>query len=136
MTLLELAASLPNGLHDAEITELSLSFRERVIRITVDVWIGDMAAPRERLEEYRPALIELSDFEYCILDRPDATYPYKTNRELTIDVTAADPSVALAGEGSACRFWVGDWNSFIHIRAGEAVLTWTGPAVFRPPAAS
>jgi hypothetical protein len=126
MTLLELAETLPNGLHDSQVTELLLSYVDRSIRLRVNVWVGHTDGPAKSRETYRAAVIVLRDFEYCVMDRPDAAYPFRTSRELTIDATNADPSVDPGGHGSACRLRVGEWNGFIHIRAGEATLTWTG----------
>lgn len=131
MTLSELVESLPNGLHDCEVAELSLAYTDRTIRLKVNVWVGCSEASSEKREEYRPGLIELRNFEYCILDRPDPNYPYKTTHKLTVDVAEPDPCIDLDGGGSACRLWVGQWNAFIHIRAGDATLTWTGPSAFR-----
>ena len=130
MTLLELAGSLPNGLHDAEVSELVISYADRTIRLTVNVWVGDMECTSTR-EAYRQGVITIHDFVYCVLDRPDANYPYRSTRELTIDVDGPDSSVVLEGNGEACRLWVAEWNGFIHIRAGDATLNWLGPEVVR-----
>lgn len=130
MTLFGLAASLPNGLHDCEVSELFISYADRTVRFTLDVWIGDMDAQEESREEYRPGVVEIRDFEYCILDRPDPRYPYK-NRRLTVDLAEPDPKFEVGTDGNACRLWVGEWNAFIHIRADKATLNWTGPSVYR-----
>ncbi|MCA9151033.1 MAG: hypothetical protein KDA92_17095 [Planctomycetales bacterium] len=80
-------------------------------------------------ESYRQAVITIHDFVYCVLDRPDANYPYESGRVLTIDAVESDESVSLSGNGEAFRLWVSEWNGFIHIRALEATLRWTGPIV-------
>ena len=130
MTLLELADTLPNGLHDSEVRELVISYHDRTIRLTLSIWVGDMKCTASR-ETYREAVITIHDFVYCVIDSPDVRYPYGANRELTIDATGPDPSVLLDGNGEAFRLWVKEWNGFIHIRAGEASLDWTGREVVR-----
>jgi hypothetical protein len=133
MDLVELTRTLPNGLHDAEVTNLSISYEERILRLHVHVWIGDMDAPRKSREEYRAATIELRDLEYCIFDRPDPNYLNRSHTNLTIDLAASDPSAEMPGRGTACRLWVAEWNGFIHLRGREATLTWTAPSIVRAP---
>jgi hypothetical protein len=130
MTLLELAGTLPNGLHDSEVSELIVSYADRTIRLAINVWVGDMDNEASR-ESYRQGVITINDFVYCVLDRPDINYPYESARVLTIDVMEPDESVTQNGNGEACRLWVSEWNGFIHIRAGDATLKWLGPEVVR-----
>ena len=42
MTLNEVAETLPNGFHDAELRRIELDYDLRSCRIQVDVWVGDM----------------------------------------------------------------------------------------------
>lgn len=131
MRLLELSDTLPNGLHDSEVSELTISYADRVIRMTVNVWVGGLDCTIGR-EAYRLALITIHDFVYCVFDRPDPSYPYKSTRRLTIDVCGPD-SQNLDGDDDrdAFRLWVNEWNGFIHIRAGDATLDWIGPTIVR-----
>lgn len=130
MTLLELAGTLPNGLHDSEVSELVVSYADRTIRLAINVWVGDIDSKASR-ESYRQGVITINDFVYCVLDRPDINYPYESARVLTIDVMEPDESVTQNGNGEACRLWVSEWNGFIHILAGDATLKWLGPEVVR-----
>jgi hypothetical protein len=130
MTLLKLAGTLPNGLHDSEVSELAISYADRTIRLAINVWVGDMDNEASR-ESYRKGVIMINDFVYCVLDRPDVNYPYESAHVLTIDVVEPDELVTLNGNGEACRLWVSEWNGFIHIRAGDATLKWLGPEVVR-----
>jgi len=56
VTPIELADTLPNGLHDAELAMLKIGFVTREVRLELDIWIGDEA---ER-EAYRRTEIRLS----------------------------------------------------------------------------
>jgi hypothetical protein len=40
MTLDELAVSLPNGFHDAELKTLALDYERREARLVLDLWSG------------------------------------------------------------------------------------------------
>lgn len=110
-----------DGLHDCELSEFLISYANRSVRLTVDVWIGDTDTPEDEREEYRPAVIEIRGFEYCVLDRPDSSYPYKDS-QITIDLVEPDPNLMAGGDGNACRLWVREWNAFIRIRACEALV--------------
>ncbi len=131
MDLFELARTLPNGLHDAEVTSVSISYEDRSLRLHARVWIGGMDGPRESREEYRAATIELRDLEYCVFDRPDPNYLNGSETHLTVDLAPSDPSAELSGRGTACRLWVAEWNGFIHLRAGAANLTWSESPMVR-----
>jgi hypothetical protein len=134
VNIFELADTLPNGLHDAEILDFAISYEKQVVRARAQVWVGSVEALPDRREQYRPAVLELYQVEYCIFDRPHPEYPYKSAPALTVDLVPPDPAVMLPGEGTPFRFWVGEWNAFIHVRAGDATLTWQGPAECRPNA--
>ena len=55
MTLDELARTLPNGFHDAEVSTATLDYARGEARLILDVWIGDMEAPAKERETYRLA---------------------------------------------------------------------------------
>ena len=131
MDIFELAATLPNGFHDAEIRTLVISYEKQSIQIECDIWIGSMNDPPELREAYRAALVELHGVQYCIMDRPDPRYPFSQGLALMVDLYEPDPAVELAGEGHAFRFWVGEWNGSVHIRATSASLTWQGEVQYR-----
>jgi hypothetical protein len=71
VTLSELAASLPNGLHDANLGTVSLDFLTREARLELDIWIGDEA----EMEAYRRAEIKLSGLHYWVSEPPTRGSP-------------------------------------------------------------
>jgi hypothetical protein len=90
----EIAATLPNGFHDAEVRSCSLDFQERTASFELNVWVGNMEASPEERELYRPA----------------------------------HPLVgALPKNSFAARFFVSNWNAFIHFAGREVHLAWTVP---------
>ena len=69
MTIDELEADLPNGLHDALLRTFSSDVPERRAEFILDVWLGDLGssvtAERER---YRAARLELLGLAYLVVD--------------------------------------------------------------------
>ncbi len=129
MNIFQLDQTLPNGFHDAVLSELTISWVARIARLKLEVWVGDMAGPATLRESYRPAELILCGVEYFLIDPPDPAYPYRRLGPVTIDLAAADDSLMLpSGSGVPFRFWVGQWNSFLKVSASEAELRWLGDA--------
>jgi hypothetical protein len=125
----ELEADLPNGLHDALLRTFSSDAPERRAEFILDVWLGDLrssvTAERER---YRPARLELLELVYLVIDESDPRYPAGDGSLLRIDACAADDDPQRSRQvppgGFAGRFFVTEWNAFIHFAALDARLTW------------
>jgi len=108
-----------------------MNFAERTVEFILNVWVGSMEdAPGER-EQYRKARLQLLGVEYCAVDPPDPRYPYREPRPITVDVAEPDEemanTLAHSPSGFAGRFFVNDWNAFIHFAATDARLDWLGP---------
>jgi hypothetical protein len=124
-----LEAELPNGLHDARLRSYSSDPVERRAEFVLDVWLGDLhssaASDRERR---RAARLELLGVAYLVVDDLDPRYPVTTGAPVQIDSCAADDNTELANQvpagGFAGRFFVTEWNAFIHFAAVEARLSW------------
>ena len=129
MNLEELEADLPNGLHDSLLRTFSSDPTERRAEFILDVWIRDLhsSATSER-ERCRPACLELLGLTYLVLDDPDPRYPLTDRLPVQIDACAADDDPERSRQvpqgGFAGRFFITEWNAFIHFAALEARLTW------------
>ena len=131
MNIEELEADLPNGLHDALLRTFSTDVPERRADLILDVWLGDLAssvtAERER---YRAARLELLGLAYLVLDDHDTRYPVGEGSPVRIDACPADDhpqrSRQVPPGGFAGRFFVTEWNAFIHFAARDARLIWIG----------
>jgi hypothetical protein len=133
LSLDELAGSLPNGFHDAELKALAIDFVKREMRLSLDVWIGDLnVPPGDEREAYRLAEVSLTGLVYCVCEPPDAQLPYSRPHGVKIDVGAmqelkAPPEMKLPSIGEdAFANWIysSDWNAFIYVAAQDAQLTW------------
>ena len=129
MTIDDIEADLPNGLHDSLLHGFSSSEDERRAEFVLDVWLGDLHSTvvTER-ERHRRARLELFGVAYLIVEEPDPRYGPFTNSPVQLDVCAADDdadrSRRVPEGGFAGRFFITDWNSFIHFSALDARLTW------------
>ena len=129
MNVAEVQTQLQITFHDSLLRELSTKFAERTVLFVLEVWVGDLdAPPGPDRERRRAARLELTGLEYLVVDPPDPTYPYGRHEPVDIDPCDADqgfvsrytiPQGAFAG-----RFFVSDWNAFIHFAAMQASLTW------------
>jgi len=125
----ELEAGLPNGLHDALLRTYWSDVPEQRAEFILDVWLGDLhsAVTAER-ERYRAARLELLGLAYLEVDAHHPTYPVGDGAPVRIDACGADddpqrlPQVPQGG--FAGRFFVTEWNAFIHFAARDARLTW------------
>jgi len=140
MTLDELAASLPNGFHDAELSALTIDYTKSEARLVLDVWIGDMGAkPDGEREAYRLAELALSGLLFWVSEPPHADYPYDIASGLKIDIGPLErcdgkdraklPPIPVG----AFENWVfvDDWNAFAYVAAKDASLKWLSDKTIR-----
>lgn len=129
MTIEELEADLPNGLHDALLWDFSSDASAGQANFVLDVWLGDLhAAATADRECRRRGRLELRGLAYLIVDEPDPRYPLSKGSPVQIGPCAADDDPERARQippgGFAGRFFVTEWNAFIHFAAVDARLTW------------
>lgn len=128
----ELALRLDTYFHDGQILAFSLDLATRVATIDLRLWVDHQVTPdRPDGEALRSARLELIGVAYFVVESPDDKYPYADSGPVTIDLGEADPGRGLPPTMEshfAGRFFVSDWNSFIHFSAREATLRWAGEA--------
>jgi hypothetical protein len=131
MNLDQLEADLPHGFHDSFLRTFSSDMDERRAEFVLDVWVGDLnGAETADRERYRPARLELLGLSYLTIDDRDPRQAAFELARVQIDSCAADDDPERAQQvpagGFAGRFFVAEWNAFIHFAASEARLTWLG----------
>jgi hypothetical protein len=138
VTLEELAATLPNGFHDAEFKRLAADYRDRRVSIDVAVWIGDMDENFAPTECYRDGELVIEGLQFLVIEPPDQRYPYAREHALRVDLGMPEPGrPKLPKPPNDCflsSFFVNEWNAFIWISGRAANLTWTGAAYDRKSA--
>ena len=128
MTIDELDAFLPNGLHDAKLGKVAIDFTERTVRLDLNIWVGD----EEKREAYRSAEVTLSGLLFWVSEPPDPHYPFGSPRPLWIDagpltdkLPEKQPALPPIPPGAFANWiYVRDWNAFIYVAAEDANLTW------------
>jgi len=131
MNIDQLEADLPHGFHDSLLRMFSSDMDERRAEFVLDVWVGDLQSDvNAERERYRPARLELLGLGYLIVDGRDHRQADVDLTPVQIDVRDADDDPERARQvpagGFAGRFFVTEWNAFIHFAALEARLTWLG----------
>jgi hypothetical protein len=136
MTFQEVATTLPNGFHDAELQRFEMDYVRRRLRFDLLVWVGDMDGTRRR-EIYRPAQLILDSVGFLVIEPPDSGYPSFKSGSIRIDAGDGHPNQsstvlpnAPAGT-STTWMYLGELNRFCFFSAGDASLQWTGPEVRR-----
>src|SRR5262249_3623664 len=132
MTIEELARTLPNGFHDAEISTIRLDYVSRTASMELSLWMDDLDAHPEYRELYRDAVLEFEGLQCAVVDPPDPNYPFAEADPLWVDLDPRPPEPQipaferLPGNAFVARFFVRDWNSWVSIAATSASLRWTG----------
>ncbi len=138
MTFRQLVASLPNGLHDAELRRFELDYEQRKLRFELAIWVGNLSDAKSR-ELYRPAILTFADVAYLVAEPPAVAIPLNSGA-IRIDAGEGRPkqsSTALPDAPSNTTvtwIYLDDLNTFLMFAAGEATLEWTGPAESRTAA--
>lgn len=126
MILKELISTLPNGLHDAHVSQIELDYVHRRMKMHLDVLVGRPDAPTQpERERLRSGVLEFTGLVFCGIDMPDPKYHYAAPEPLWIDASDLPSSVATVPEDAfGARIFVQQWNSFINIAARDASLVW------------
>ncbi|HTC64442.1 MAG TPA: hypothetical protein VK709_16500 [Candidatus Saccharimonadales bacterium] len=132
MTFEELDQRFPNGFVDAEIRNLSVDYRNRTVVLEMNLR-GNPPDSAKR-DEYRRATLTARGFYYFSMEPPDPEHLHIQRPKITVDGFSEDSAnfhliqhlkTDLHVDTFICRFFVHDWNSFIHIAAKDAEFLWT-----------
>ena len=125
---------LPNGFHDAILRRLSVDYEARVLRLEIELWIGDMN--KERCEIYRPGRVTVTGLGFLVIDNPRSG-DGPISGALTIDGGAGQPATSVIAlpplPSGAFLYWlfVNEWNGFIRFAGQSAELEWIADEVDR-----
>lgn len=135
MTFEELDRKFPNGFDDAEITSLQLDYQHRTAELHLNLRGNPPDSPNRN--EYQRAVLLLNGFYYVVIEPPDADHLWYPQRSIQVNGYPEDVSQfplfghlkpKLSRDAFCCRLYVHDWNSFIHVAARDAQLSWVGEA--------
>jgi hypothetical protein len=87
------------------------------------------AQSRPEREAYRHAMLRLIELAYLVIDPPGTGSSSLPASPVRIDSCEPDPTLPVTrtapSPGFAGRFFVSEWNSFIHFSARDVSLEWT-----------
>jgi hypothetical protein len=139
MTFEELDQRFPNGFDDAEITNLTIDYRNRIAILHLNLRGNLPDSPNS--QDYERAVLTVNGFYYFSIEPPDPDHiSYPQHSKITVDGLSEDSrdfplfehlKPTLPIDAFCCRFYVHDWNSFIHIAAQNAEFSWVSGRVGR-----
>jgi hypothetical protein len=139
MTSEELDQRFPNGLVDAEITGLAVDYSNRSAMLRMKL----RCSPPDSSDRdvYTPAVLTVREIFYLSIEPPDLERLFSAKRStITVDGLPENPEEflllghlksRLPAGAFCCRFYVHDWNSFIHLAAGSADFSAVQPRLVR-----
>jgi len=131
MTFEELDARYDNGFVDAVLLSATVDYEHRVA--TLQLSLRGNPADSTDHDVYDKATLTLRSFYYFSMESPDPDFSYPMWAKIVPDGHPEDPSKfplferlkpTLPISAFCCRFFVHNWNSFIHVAAGEAEFSW------------
>jgi hypothetical protein len=132
MTFEEIDQKYPNGFVDAEIGSINIDYESRTAILRLNLRRNPPDSPNN--QEYEPATLIVHGFYYCSIEAPSLAHISHVEKSgITVDGFPEDPSLfppfeqlktAFPAGAFCCRFFVHDWNSFIHIGAQKAEFVW------------
>lgn len=131
MTLDEMDTKYPNGLNDAQITAMAVDYQNR--NATIHLKMRCNRPDSTCRDVYSHATLELRKFYYFTVEAPDVDNLSDSRANgITVDALPEDAEtfppfrhleVELPEGAFCCRFFVHDWNAFIHVAAVDAQLS-------------
>jgi hypothetical protein len=129
MTLDQMFERFPNGLDDTEITNLTIDYKNRTATLLLNLRANPPDGPHR--DEYSRAVLTVRGFYYFSIDPPDDEHLSTNRSKITMDAHEEDPlkfplfahvKSKLPADAFCSRFYVHQWNSFIHVAAPIAEL--------------
>ncbi len=124
VTLDELAASLPSGLHDAKLLSLAIDYPRQRLTLDLRINVGDPDAPDTAAREARrPVRMCFTGLLRCVVDPPDSRYPFDRAGPLTIDAGDGEPATSprelppVPPGAFLSWIFVYEWNAFLRVVA-------------------
>lgn len=122
MTIFEIEKLLPNGFHDSSLHSVEINYEDKkaifIITPLTTENDEDLACEDNKIK------LILTGVKYLTIEPPDPNYPFLENKPLWIDLSDNDKDFILSKfidkNDFTGRFFVNDWNSFIHIAAENA----------------
>ena len=131
MTLEELDQILPNGLHDAQIRAMTHDFERAVVRMDVQILVGRPKEDVANRLRYRSGEILFHQVLFCAVEIPQNERILGVLGSIWFVFHRTKPEAlpekiarALPAEALCYSLYILEWESEIHIAAGEVSFSW------------
>jgi hypothetical protein len=131
MRLAAIESELPNGLHDAKITEIRSDLRAEVVNVYVEVLVGLPDDAPAQQNAVRPGVLRFRGAKIVIIEQPDVESSFNSpgivNFVLTEDEIGTLPDdllKKLRGEYHTYTFFIQEWLSNLKIVATSLEFIW------------
>jgi hypothetical protein len=134
MKLEDLDDTLPNGFHDATISELTRDYENAKLRLKVDILIELAEGSPRDANRYRGAEIIFHSVMFCVIEAPDPESSFRHPGCIWFRFSRMEPGVmpeplmkSLPPEILCYSLFILDWWSHIHVAAADVSFTWSDP---------
>jgi hypothetical protein len=131
MSLSEIEAQLPNGLHDAKINSVCRDLKAELVDVHVDVPMGLPDDTSENQNAYRAGVLRFTGAKIVIIEEPNVeslfNHPGSVNFVVSEDESgsiSAELLAKLKGEYHTYTFFVQEWFSNVKIAASSVAFIW------------
>lgn len=135
MTLEQLEEQLPNGLHDGRIRSITRDYDRGTLIIFVEILTGSPTDPPSTRFAYRDAVISFTDVFLCDIERPENERIIGAKGTVWFTYSRTEPGILPAklsdripAEALSYTLYILDWESSIHIVAGNLNFSWAKTA--------
>lgn len=131
MTLEDLDNALPNGFHDATISDLARNFENATLRLKIDVLVGLPSDPPGEADRYRAGELIFHGVLFCVIEAPDHESAFRHPGCIWFCFSRMEPGAlpdslmnSLPSETLCYSFYILDWESHIHVAAADVSFAW------------
>jgi hypothetical protein len=134
MTLEELDQILPQGLHDAQIRTMTHDYERATVNLGVSIVVGSPGEPISNRLRYRNGEILIHRVHFFAPEIPHPESAFRSPGSICFQVYPMEVGVLPDEMASAfppntlCySLFILDWDSSIHIAAGDVSFSWSEP---------
>ena len=132
MTLEDLDQCLPNGLHDARIKTLTHDYERATVKLEVEILVGMPDDPPPERYGYRNGEILFQRVAFCSVEAPENARILGHSGSIWFKFQRTEAGSlpgkileALPSETLRYSHYILDWESQIHIAAGDLSFSWS-----------
>lgn len=132
MTLEEFDDALPNGFHDATISELTRDYENATVRLKVDILIELPEGTPRDANRYRSGEMIFHGVLFCVIEAPDPESAFRHPGCIWFRFSRMEPGVmpesllkAIPPETLCYSLFILDWWSHIHVAATDVSFAWS-----------